>query len=208
MKRLTIEDVQPLNERLRSLGPETLVGFPETSDDGILKLKAYSNIGDTALFHLIDSAHATIDPDLQQRFPTRAGGWPVGVKTKATEDWHKLKVASPRENIYIDGGHERGDPVVAESKKERFVAEFNTLMHTAAGEGWLLGFSWDIDARAPGDFGTDPPSPEVSRILMPQEPGTVGLRESLIGAASLHYGDGVVEAVHSAVVNLGLLAQE
>jgi hypothetical protein len=206
MKRLTIEDVQPLNERLRSLGAETIIGFPETTDNGILKLKAFHDIGDTALFHLTDSARATIDPDLQQRFPLRVGGWPVGIKTRATKDWHKLRVDLPRENIYVGGRHEFGDPIIAESKKEKFVTEFNTLMHTATAEGWLLSFSWNIDSEPAGDFGTDPPSPEISRILMPQESGTVGLRESLIGVASLNYGDGVVEAVHSAVVNLGLLA--
>lgn len=199
MKHLTIEDVQPLQDRLQSLDDKTIIGFPETTDNGVLRLKAFNNIGGTALFHLSDMARATIGSDLQQRFPLRAAGWPAGIRTRDTKDWHDLRVGSLREGVHL--GNE-----LTESKKKQFVAEFNALMDTATGEGWLLGFSWNVDTVPVGDFGIDPPSPEISRILMPQEPGTVGLRESLIGVASLRYGDGVAEAVHSAVINLGLLA--
>jgi hypothetical protein len=203
MKHLTIEDVEPLNMRLRSLGAETIIGFPNTNDNEVLKLRAFHDIGDTALFHLTDFARATIDRDLLERFSFRADGWPVGIKTWVTRDWHKLKVDLPT-TVCPNDYSEQGRRITEASRKEQFVSEFNTLMQTAAGEGWLLGFGWDIDTRPPGDFGNDPPAPHFSRILMPQEPGSVGLRESLIGVASMDYGDGVAEALHSSVVNLGL----
>jgi hypothetical protein len=197
MNRLTIENAQPLNARLRNLGPETIIGFPGTRDNRVIKMKAFAAIGDSALFSLLDVAHATVDDELPARFPK--AGWPVGLRRDgAIADWHTL-----REYDYPNGKDLEWDsPVLKGPRKKQFATQFNALMHTAADEGWLLGIGRWVDNSPPGDFGQEPPMAQVHRILLPPTPGTVGLRETIGG------GYGAEQALQSAVRALGILGME
>jgi|GEM_PF-5957837 len=196
MKRLTIENAQPLNARLRNLGPETIIGFPDTSDDSVVNLKAFTNIGDDALFSMLDVAHAATDEDLLTRFPR--ANWPVGLrKNRAVSDWHML-----REYDYPNGTNVEWDsPVLRDARQRQFIAHFNTLMDAATDGGWLLGVGRWEDSSS-GDFGQEPPMAMVHRILLPPEPGNIGLRETIGG------GYGAEQALQNTVEALGILGVE
>lgn len=194
MKRLTIENAQPLNARLRDLKPETILGFSNTKDNGVIQMRAFANIGDDALSGLLDVAYATTNEELLAHFPR--ANWPVGLrKDGAVPDWHTLS-----DYKYPDGTDVEWDsPVLRGERKKQFANNFNTLMHTAAGEGWLLGIGRWVDNSPPGDFGLESPMAQVHRIVLPAEPGTIGLRETIGG------GYGAEQALQSAIRTLGIV---
>jgi hypothetical protein len=137
-------------------------------------MRPYRKIGDTALFRLIKQARKTTDETTIQRYPK--ADWPTGL-LQPLNDWHALE---PYDYPHC-GDAKWGFTELSGLRREQFALQFNALMGTAQGEGWLLGFEWWVDTSPPGDFGQDPPIARFSRILLPQEPNTVGLRETIGG---------------------------
>lgn len=182
MKHLTANEAPALYTRLRALSPNIVLGFPSTEDDSVRSFRAFNNITDREVFtQFVEEAERSANPALRARYPR--ANWPTGIPTgrDIIEDWHSLKVEGRPLTYpgYDPSANKGGLRAIVDSQASQFADEFNGWMQTAKGEGWMFGFSWYVDLGTPGDFGSDPTCPQFHRILMPWEPGSIALRETL-----------------------------